>query len=239
MTNQIFSSLRIIALAVVLSFGLSYVYAWTAPSVAPTGGNVLAPLNTSGTAQTKAGNFTAPNLIDTSTTEQTKAGDLNLYGDATKGGNLRIKTPIYDTNTMIIGSRDIFSTGGNPLYLNFRDDTSDVSIGGQGEGKVLSLFGTNSYLNVPEGKVYAKDYYIADTGKWASTLGGSGGIDYGNCVTITHSESAKGANCGGVIVQENSADCTVYPNYVMVSNSTGLRYPGQCVAAVAKCCKLK
>lgn len=57
MTKQIFSAFKIITLATILSLGLSYVYAWTAPSANPPTGNVSAPLNTSGTAQSKAGSL--------------------------------------------------------------------------------------------------------------------------------------------------------------------------------------
>lgn len=58
MTKQIFSAIKVTTLALALSFGLSYVYAWTAPVSQPPTGNVSAPLNTSGTAQTKSGNLT-------------------------------------------------------------------------------------------------------------------------------------------------------------------------------------
>lgn len=55
MTNQIFSSLKVVVLAIVLSLGLSYVYAWTAPAGTPPTGNVNAPLNTSSEVQSKTG----------------------------------------------------------------------------------------------------------------------------------------------------------------------------------------
>ena len=58
MTKQILSAIKITTLALALSFGLSYVYAWTAPDTTPPGGNVLAPINTGSTAQTKAGGLT-------------------------------------------------------------------------------------------------------------------------------------------------------------------------------------
>ncbi|MFZ2303949.1 MAG: hypothetical protein WAV98_04155, partial [Minisyncoccia bacterium] len=54
MTTKILSVLKVSALAVILSFGMSYAFAWTAPTVAPPGGNVPAPLNTSSTSQYKA-----------------------------------------------------------------------------------------------------------------------------------------------------------------------------------------
>ncbi|MDO8604466.1 MAG: hypothetical protein Q7K40_03675 [bacterium] len=59
---KIFQTVKVILLATVLSFGLSYVYAWTAPTATPPSGNVSAPLNTSATAQTKAGALTVAGL---------------------------------------------------------------------------------------------------------------------------------------------------------------------------------
>lgn len=55
MSKQILSALKVITPTLVLSFGISYVYAWTAPTVTPPNGNVSAPINTSATAQTKVG----------------------------------------------------------------------------------------------------------------------------------------------------------------------------------------
>jgi len=53
--KNILQSVKVATLAVALTIGLSYVYAWTVPTETPPNGNVLAPLNTSGTDQTKAG----------------------------------------------------------------------------------------------------------------------------------------------------------------------------------------
>lgn len=61
--HKIINTAKVIALALVLSFGLSYVYAWTAPTATPPGGNVAAPINTSLTTQTKAGDFTLRTLM--------------------------------------------------------------------------------------------------------------------------------------------------------------------------------
>lgn len=63
MIKQITSAIKVITLALVISFGLSYVYAWTAPTATPPGGNVSAPINTSGTAQTKTGDFNVQGLF--------------------------------------------------------------------------------------------------------------------------------------------------------------------------------
>ena len=53
--NNTLKSLKIIVLALVLSIGISYVSAWTAPTATPPGGNVAAPLNTGDNVQYKTG----------------------------------------------------------------------------------------------------------------------------------------------------------------------------------------
>lgn len=55
MKKQILSILKITLLATVLSFGISYAIAWTAPSTPPPGGNVYAPINVGPDKQTKVG----------------------------------------------------------------------------------------------------------------------------------------------------------------------------------------
>lgn len=62
MITQILATLKILILAVILSLGLSYVYAWTAPTANPPLGNVSAPINTSATDQAKIGKLTVGGL---------------------------------------------------------------------------------------------------------------------------------------------------------------------------------
>lgn len=79
MNKNIFQSLKIIVLASVLSFGISYVSAWTAPTVTPPNGNVSAPINVSGTAQAKAGAFgvgTAAAPLDATVRLQVSGGNI-------------------------------------------------------------------------------------------------------------------------------------------------------------------
>lgn len=61
--KNITKSLKVITLASILSFGLSYVYAWTAPTSNPPAGNVSAPINTSATSQVKSGAFGVNGLL--------------------------------------------------------------------------------------------------------------------------------------------------------------------------------
>ena len=52
-------SLKVIALSLMLSFGISFIYAatWIGPTAPPPGGNIDAPINTSSTAQYKNGSL--------------------------------------------------------------------------------------------------------------------------------------------------------------------------------------
>lgn len=72
-------SLKTILLALILSFGISFVYAWTGPTATPPAGNTSAPINTGTGSQYKNGWFTA-NYIET-------YGDTHL---ASVGGNVGI-----------------------------------------------------------------------------------------------------------------------------------------------------
>lgn len=76
---------KIAGLAVILSLGLSYVYAWTAPIQQPPAGNVAAPINTSGSDQTKTGilrvvDFVTNKITFTDGTTQTTATNGGSHG---------------------------------------------------------------------------------------------------------------------------------------------------------------
>lgn len=77
--KNIAQSFKIIAIAVILSLGISYVSAWTAPSQAPTDGNVDAPINTGTITQYRDGALGIGGL-------------LRGYGDAIFDGNVGIGT---------------------------------------------------------------------------------------------------------------------------------------------------
>ena len=61
-------SLKILILAIILSIGVSYVYAWTGPTATAPDGNVSAPINVSATSQVKSGGLGVTNLIADSVT---------------------------------------------------------------------------------------------------------------------------------------------------------------------------
>ncbi|KKW08637.1 MAG: PE-PGRS family protein [Candidatus Kaiserbacteria bacterium GW2011_GWA2_49_19] len=71
-------SLKILILAIILSIGVSYVYAWTGPTATAPDGNVSAPINVSATSQVKSGGLWV--------------ASLGTDGGATFGGSVKIGT---------------------------------------------------------------------------------------------------------------------------------------------------
>jgi len=60
--KNIFNAVQILAIAFVLSMGMSLVYAmWSSPTQAPTGGNTPTPINVGNTTQLKSGNLVLMN----------------------------------------------------------------------------------------------------------------------------------------------------------------------------------
>jgi hypothetical protein len=57
MSHRLLSSLKLLSLALLIGLTTSYVFAWTGPTAAPTGGNVSAPVNVGLSNQTKAGSL--------------------------------------------------------------------------------------------------------------------------------------------------------------------------------------
>ncbi len=86
-TTKLLNALKVSSLALILSFGVSYALAWTAPSLPPPTGNVSAPLNTGNTAQTRTGPIT---LADT-TTGTLVAGGLGLITNSITTMGLRLE----------------------------------------------------------------------------------------------------------------------------------------------------
>lgn len=106
--KNIIQALKVIALALILSFGISYVYAWTAPTVTPPEGNISAPINTSATAQYKEGALGIGGLI-------------RGYANAIFDGNVGIGTTnpagMLQIGTLFSGVNGSINGASNPTRL--------------------------------------------------------------------------------------------------------------------------
>ncbi|OIO30968.1 hypothetical protein AUJ77_01355 [Candidatus Nomurabacteria bacterium CG1_02_43_90] len=177
MTKQIISALKVISLSLILAFGVSYVSAWTAPTVTPPGGNVAQPINVSSAPQTKTGSLTTGSLT---------TGRLTLIGDAYATSKVYFKSSIGGPNAGALVMTTGFSGFSNTADNNYRMYVTDTTT------PKASGFGN----------VVANDYYIAKTGEWASQMGGSaGGYGYttsgytGRLSTICTSPNPKTGKC--------------------------------------------
>lgn len=79
MKIQLLDALKVSVLAIILSFGLSYALAWTAPTATPPAGNIFAPINTGSDLQTKTGNLSVANLGTNSITVTGNATVNDVY----------------------------------------------------------------------------------------------------------------------------------------------------------------
>lgn len=127
MHTKIFNFIKVSLLALSLSFGLSFVYAWTAPTVTPPGGNVAAPINISSVAQTKAGALTVGGLITAGDITGANRAAMNavttgVYDDVTSNSPYsRINADSFHTNGLGVGQ--LFLEG------NAIDANSPINIG--------------------------------------------------------------------------------------------------------------
>ncbi|MBI5077884.1 MAG: hypothetical protein HZB11_00755 [Candidatus Yonathbacteria bacterium] len=119
MRTHLLNALKVSALAVVLSFGLSYAIAWIGPTATPPASNAEEPINVSGTAQTKLGTFTVGTITvigtisatgDTCTSVTGTAKCLSNLNPAILGGFLVYAIHTFKDCTTLGGA--LYSIGG-------------------------------------------------------------------------------------------------------------------------------
>ncbi|MDP3957915.1 MAG: hypothetical protein Q8Q36_00440 [bacterium] len=86
-SKELLQSLKTLVIALILSIGVSQVFAWTGPTATAPGGNASAPVNVGATAQTKSGGLTVGSLGMTGTTAALSGGAESTYGAATIRGS--------------------------------------------------------------------------------------------------------------------------------------------------------
>jgi hypothetical protein len=137
MTKKILSNLKVLSLAVILSLGLSYVYAWTGPTDTAPNGNVAAPLNTSTAAQTKPGDLTVNSIsatqhcIGASCINAWPVGGSDNLGNHTATQDLNLSGKNI-TNANFVTTKNVLDIGGGATGIEssliiMRDDESPTS----------------------------------------------------------------------------------------------------------------
>lgn len=179
MNKNIFQTLKLIALALVLSLGISYVSAWTAPTVTPPGGNVAAPINVSNTTQTKSGNLGASWLYAYSYRD---AGDSTDTYFMKPNGDSKLKNILVAQDVCISGTTICLSTvSGTPGPQGLTGATGATGPAGSTgtglsgflaplNGKTASCVASGSYgvatfyATVSGGAPYVRIVYGVDSG---------------------------------------------------------------------------
>ncbi len=122
MKKDLIQILKILLVSFALSFGVSYVYAWTAPTGAPPsgGGSVSTVLNVGENLQTKTGDLWLGS-----------AAFLGVVGGGSFGGNLEV----LNSNVIVSGTIDVADTG----------DVCDASSAGRIKYIGSDFLGCNGY----------------------------------------------------------------------------------------------
>ena len=207
MRSKIFNALKVSSLAIVLSLGLSYVYAWTAPAVLPTGGNAATPINISSTPQTKAGTLSVTGIkaegggfigyenrpisvIGIST----QPSSLGIYGEGVGYG---VKGVVLGDGSGVRGSSEgtngIGTEGSGAIGVSGLSTGGIFGYGVQGRGSV-GVFGIDSVGN--SFGVYGTSPSGVGTYGYGGTVGvqgvGTYGVQGSGTVADFYSRSGKG-----------------------------------------------
>ena len=108
--KNVIQSLKVIALGLILAFGISYAFAWTAPTSNPPAGNVAAPINVSGSAQIKSG------ALSSSTSFDTPTGYFGKIGIGTSNPNAKLT--VKDGDVLLKQNVGIGASGANTIGLS-------------------------------------------------------------------------------------------------------------------------
>jgi len=158
MKKHLIQTLKTLLTAIILSFGISYVYAWTGPTQTPLNGNISAPVNTGSVAQTKSGNVTADRLTTTG---------RSLYF----GSNQRL----YGNNNSVL---TWYSNNNTYTQMQFRDRQGDLygRVYGAGNGNEFGLLDGDSTWSYKAVKDNYTQFLINNSAKMTILNNGNIGI---------------------------------------------------------------
>ncbi|MBI5077879.1 MAG: hypothetical protein HZB11_00730 [Candidatus Yonathbacteria bacterium] len=118
-TTKLLNAIKFSALALILSFGLSYALTWAAPTANPPAGNLFPPITTSSVVQTKPGAFTIGTT--TAPSSLTVVGAIVGTGDicTSATGVAKCLSNLTDPSGLLIRALHTFkdcTTGGGAVY---------------------------------------------------------------------------------------------------------------------------
>lgn len=162
MKKEIIQNTKVIVLALVLALGVSYVYAWTAPTQTPpncTSGNpgCDAPINVSNVGQTKVGGLTL-NTGGAADGLVVAKGNVGIGTTTTPiaNGNLVVESNVAGNGPVFLLSSTATATSGKLRFISFHDGTNwiqsgkSITGGSTADLKFSGIYGTPVNMIIKE-----------------------------------------------------------------------------------------
>jgi hypothetical protein len=173
------STLKTIVISTLTFFTLYsfQAFAWTAPSGAPTSGNVAGPITTSATAQTKAGGLTVGGLTLPAGSTINGGGSNTTYGSLTMSGSKNgwsgINFPGSGTLMMHPSYSGFYNAADNAWRYYVTDAGASYQPGIAGAAD-FCINGGGKCLSAAGGGTGMRGVYLPLAGKTISCVGSSG-----------------------------------------------------------------
>ena len=243
--NHLIQTIKTVILALVLTLGVSYVFAWTGPTATPPAGNTPTPVNIGTTNQIKDGGLGLDalsvyvegymNKLKIGTTGDTGTWKLYTNGDTYSSGKVRADGGLYvgddeyfyrDVEDRIKTDDSLYTSGVLSTDGAITVDGSTVIDDGAGWHR---SYGSTGWLN----NTYGGGWYMQDT-TWLRAYGNKYIYTSGVMRADTDMRSAKycdinGANCkttaqmGGTTVTDTNANTICSGTYTYLNGDGACR----------------